>query len=529
LVILGAVAVTAAVQRWLPQPGLAVVVIAAAVSFVPGVPQVEVESHLIFSLVMPPLLFSAALHFSASTLMRNLRPIITLGLTLVIVTTIAVGFAARALDPSLGMAGAFVLAAVVSPPDTVTMVTRGRELGLPRRVVHILTGESLINDAAALTLFAGACAWLSGERAFISNLGLMFLYAVVAGAVVGLLVGMAVGLLRMRLGAATLETTTGLLAPFIAYFAAEEIHASGVIAVVAAGFFIAANTSYDPRWNRPGHSFRTRIRERELWPVIDQVMEAFVFAYMGLQVRTMVVDHDSLGRDIGIGLTVLVLVMAVRAAWVFQWFGRRWVLFEAVRRRFARNPELRAAVRQRRADLLAKRGAKRGRMGGPRRRERPVGTRRRDRPLGFKEMLLVSWTGMRGIVTLAAAGEVPRMMVGGAPFEERSLVQVVAFTVALGTLMIQGATLPWLARRLNLDLSAEVAEEEADLRAAEHLVTITGPDNPEACRLAISRAVAEGTIGQDAALTILTRLDHLEAARGRGCGLAGWADLGDSA
>jgi NhaP-type Na+/H+ or K+/H+ antiporter len=183
-----------------------------------------------------------------------------------------------------------VLAAVVSPPDSVTTVSHGREIGLPRRTISILTGESLVNDAAALTLFAVAVAAVTGDREFIENPFLLFGWEALIGLILGVVIGRVVISVRAKVGNPTIESGLNLLVPFLAYFAAEQLHASGIIAVVAAGFTVSMSHFRTRSSGTPSTAYRTRLQEAALWPVVDLILEAFVFAYMGLQFRFVLED-----------------------------------------------------------------------------------------------------------------------------------------------------------------------------------------------------------------------------------------------
>jgi NhaP-type Na+/H+ or K+/H+ antiporter len=223
LLIVGAgIAVSALAHRRGLQPGLIIVTLAAAVSFVPGVPRLELESELILAIVVPPLLYSATRNASVTAFGQNLRAIIDLGVVLVVLTAGAIGLLSSWLLPSIG-AAAFVLGAVLAPPDTITTVSHGRELGLPRRPIAILTGESLVNDATALTLFSIAIAWVGGEHTSFGAGFVELLRAAFIGAAIGGILTALTLWLRKRLGNATLETTLVLLVPFTAFLLAEQV------------------------------------------------------------------------------------------------------------------------------------------------------------------------------------------------------------------------------------------------------------------------------------------------------------------
>ncbi|PTR36873.1 sodium/proton antiporter (CPA1 family) [Rhodococcus sp. OK611] len=403
LVVIVAMAVTGFAKRFDLQVPLVLVAIGGAVSFIPGLPRLELSPELMLGVVLPPLLYSAALDFSFSTFRRNLAPILRLGIGMVVVTTFAVGWFANWLVPELTLGAALVLGAVVAPPDAVAAVAVGRKLGLPRRMMAILKGESLVNDAAALTLFALATAAVTGRKIAIGSPVLYFLYEVVGGVVVGLVLSFAVRFVRARIADPPMETVLGLLLPFAAYFAAEEIHASGVLAVVTAGFVLGRDVGDE--------SVSTRLQESAVWPTIDLVMETFVFAYMGLQLRFVIEDVRDEGLPVhhifAYGLAILALVILIRPMWIFA---------------------------------------------------------TQARSEGWRQNLVISWAGMRGVVTLAAASGVPLTTLAGDPFPGRGVIVAVAFTVAVGTLLIQGLTLPLLIRRL------DVADPDEDRRQGEQMM-----------------------------------------------------------
>ncbi|QGN35345.1 hypothetical protein GJV80_03845 [Microlunatus sp. Gsoil 973] len=464
LVVIAAIAVTAFAQRRGLQPPLVLVALGLVVSFIPGLPRLEIEPEIILGVVLPPLLYSTAIEFSFINFVRNLWPIVGLGILLVIITAMAVGFTASWLVPGLVPAAGLVLGAVVGPSDAVTAVAIGRRLGLPRRVMTILTGESLINDAAALTMFTITTVAVTGRTAFISQPVLFFGYGVVIGIVVGRLLAFVVQRLQQRLDNPGLETVLGLVLPFACYLAAEQLHASGVIAVVTAGFAIGHN--------RARSGYAARIQETQVWRSLDVLLEAFVFAYMGLQMKFIVDEvldsQTSLSTVLIAALAALLVVLAIRPAYVLLNHGRLALQAAFVRRQRARHPEREAERRHRREALLERRIASHNRRHPDRRREMPTGgPARQSATLPLKHDLVISWTGMRGVVTLAAAAGIPLTAQGG-PFPARAEIQMIAFVVAVGTLMIQGPTLPPLIRKLRIRSDEdERYEAEQRHRAAE--------------------------------------------------------------
>ncbi|PXA71809.1 cation:proton antiporter [Cryobacterium arcticum] len=569
LVMTGALIIAAFAHLRGLQAGIVTVTLAAAISFIPGLPRLELDPELILGVVIPPLLYSATLNFSFFAFVKNLRSILGLGVGLVVFTTVVVGFLTSWLSPELGLAGAFVLAAVVSPPDSVTTVSHGREIGLPRRTISILTGESLVNDAAALTLFAVAVAAVTGDSEFIENPFLLFAWEAVIGLILGVVIGRVVIAVRSKVGNPTIESGLNLLVPFLAYFAAEQLHASGIIAVVAAGFTVSMSHFHTQSSGTPSTAYRTRLQESALWPVVDLILEAFVFAYMGLQFRFVLEDlADSstpTWSTIGLGLIVLLAVVLCRFAWVYFSYGRAQLALLIYAKRMAASLDPMARRRERRRggpdrtvdgrsqradrsqrtqrsqrpdsaqrlriqqrldsaqgpqglDSTGGRGAGRGGRPGPGGRQ---GARDGSHitVLTPPENLLVSWTGMRGIITLAAAGGIPLTIASGAPFPGRTIIQTVAFIVAVGTLLLQGSTLPWLAKRLKIDTTAEDAEVEEGRAAARAVaaIAVAGRDDPtsgeyfDLQRAALTEAVMARQISPASAGDVRHEIDSLQA------------------
>ncbi|HVV09649.1 Na+/H+ antiporter [Amycolatopsis sp.] len=419
-VLAGALGLTALARRYNLSAPLLIVVVALAVSFIPGVPRVELDPELILTLVLPPLLYSTALESSFAQFRSASRPIIALGVVLVVVTALGVGFVVHLLLPELPVASALVLGAVVAPPDAVTAVAIGRRLGLPRRLMTVLTGESLVNDAAALTLYKIALAAVLGSAGSIGHGFLIFLVAAVLGIGVGLLAGVIVGFIRRRLDDPLMESAFGIIVPFAVYVIAEHLHplsedfsGSGVLAVVAAGLYLG---------NQSLHAgSATRVQDSTIWASFDVLLETLVFALMGLQLPFVLEDTEQAAADnttlVICALVVLAVTILIRIPYVFLTgvVPRAMRLFD------------------------------------------------RDRmKIPWRYFTVLSWTGMRGVVTLAAATGVPLLTRDGAPFPGREEIQLFAFTVAIGTLLIQGLTLPVLIRKLKVNSDAEAERDEAE-------------------------------------------------------------------
>ncbi len=453
LVVVGAIVVTAVAHRRGLEPALIIVVVGIAVSFLPGFEAPELDSHILLSVVLPPLLYSAALDFSFPTFLRNIKPILGLGVALVIVTAFAVAAVSSWLVVvPLTFATALVLGAIVAPPDAVTAVAVGRKLGLPKRVMSILTGESLINDAAALALFSVAVAQVAGSHTFIENPFLLFTYSAVLGPLVGAALGYVTLWIRRRLANPALETVQGLMVPFAAFIVAEEMHASGVLAVVVAGFVVGSGTV--------DAGYQTRLQERYVWNSVDVLLEAFVFAYIGLHLRFVLEDlreaHESLTQVAVASGVVLLIVLVIRPLSVIAMFSRGVLSRQVEKRLSVPIPD----------------GGGRGALGTKRKTRTPARWRSRidNRALSWQENIVVSWTGMRGVVTLAAAAAIPATTAAGEPFPERATIQAIAFVVSVGTLLLQGWTLPLLIRRLKLTADADHAYTVGETEKAERVV-----------------------------------------------------------
>ncbi len=465
IVMIAAIAVTIFAERRNIQAPLLLALVGLAASFIPGLPRLELEPDVILTVVLPPLLFSAASEFSFNSFVRRLPSILNLGVILVLVTTFVVGAVSASIIPGMTLAVATVLAAVVSPPDAVTAVAVGRKLGLPGRMMTVLKGESLINDAAALTLFAFATATVTGKHLFIENGFLYFVYAVAVGIVIGMLIGGVVHRTRLRMSNASLVTVLSVLVPFAAYLIAEELGASGVLAVVAAGFSLGHNSTEA--------GYASRIQERQFWRTADALLEAFVFAYIGLQMRFVIEDATATGFSLpellGLSGVVLLAVIVVRIAWVFGTAViSRWRT-EAARQQLAR---MKAEQAGRPLDTP---------KGGLRRRRNIENLDQFEVPDPFtwRENLIIAWTGMRGVVTLAAAAGIPLVTLTGEAFPGRDVIQFVAFAVTIGTLLIQGLTLPWLIERLGIS-----DPKEGDYRASQ--LKIAGRISDAAGKVAIA-------------------------------------------
>jgi Na+/H+ antiporter len=392
-----AVVVRLAGRTLIPEPVL-LVLAGLAVALIPGLPEVELDPELILALFLPPLLYWAALHTDPRELRANLRPIALLAVGLVLATTAAVAVLAHNLF-GLPWAVAVVLGAIVSPPDPVAAVAVAGRLRLPRRMVTILEGEGLLNDATALVLYRVAVAAAVSGTFSIGEAGVELLVSAVGGTAIGLAVGWAGSRILRRVSEAPVENTVKLLLPYVAWLAAERVHASGVLAVLACGLLMTRH------WG--SISSGARLQARQLWDWLVFVLEGLSFVLVGVQLRTVVegIEGRSLADLALAALALNLLVIGVRLAWVFP---ASWL------------PRLSARVRD------------------------------RDPYPGWRAVTVIGWAGMRGVVSLALALAIPTEVEGGGPFPDRNLVVFLAFSVIVVTLVGQGLTLPLVIRRLGI-------------------------------------------------------------------------------
>ncbi|MFD7494826.1 Na+/H+ antiporter [Streptomyces sp. NPDC059832] len=438
LPLVGLVAASAAVAgaaRRTPVPApLLLVAVGLIASYLPGVPAYTLDAHVVLPLLLPPLLYTAAVDSSYLDLRANLRPVALLSVGYVLFATVAVGWLAYRLVPDLPLTAALVLGAVVAPPDAVTAAAIARRVGLPGRVTTVLQGESLVNDATAITAYKVALAAAVGEGiSWGAGIGEFFL-AAVGGVVVGLALMVPLHWLRTHLKEALLQNTLSLLIPFVAYAAAERVHASGVLAVVVVALYLGHRS-----WQV---DFATRLQEAAVWKMVAFILESAVFALIGLQLPFVLkgLGAYAVGEAARYAVLVFLAVVVVRFIWVYPaTYLPRW---------------------------LSKR------------------IREREPDTNWTAPLIVGWAGMRGVVSLAIAFSIPFAMSDGRPFPARNLVLFLTFTTVIGTLVVQGLSLPLLVRVLKLpgrDAKAETlaeaqAQSEASVAAEARLEELLSDD-----------------------------------------------------
>ena len=523
VVVIVAVLVIALATAIAPKVGiagpLALVLIGGAVSQLPFVEIPAIDPEWILVGVLPPLLYSAAVALPAIEFRRDFGPIAGLSFLLVILSSVLLGVFFVAVIPGIHPAIAVALGAILSPTDAVA-TSIVKRLGVSRRVVTMLEGESLLNDATALVLLrtmiasVAVATSLGGD----TRVGAGFLPAFAWGVLVAVVVGALVGFLNLRLRAlvkhSAANTAIGFVVPFIAYIPTEELGGSGLVAAVVAGIVTGQGAA---RWFTP----EQRRSDEHNWRTIELVLEGAVFLIMGLELRGIVdeniANHNGLGTGIAIAAGALGIILGVRAAYVslLVWLqsrrarGRQRSRLQAMSERidrlasgeapltggFGDGPPGDGGMRAAPSAPDRPRGRRRARRREPRDLDDPRVQRRlgamRSRvaralsdldyyqasPLGWKHGVIIVWAGMRGVVTLAAAQTLSRD-----DTTDRALLVFIAFAVAVGSLMLQGFTLPWVVRLLRLespgDESLDRAEQSAlddELRDAA-VAALSSPD-----------------------------------------------------
>ncbi|MFJ7749865.1 cation:proton antiporter [Arthrobacter sp. NPDC097144] len=452
---------------------LILVVVGLGLSYLPGLPTFTVPHEVILMGVLPPLLYAAAVNLPVVDFRRNLGAISSLSVFLVLFSAFATGLLLYIVLPDLNLAAAIALGAVVSPPDAVAATSIGKKLGLPPRLVTVLEGEGLVNDATALVLLRSAIAASAGGLASIWDGVADFGFAVVAAVAVGLLVGFATVYLRSKLHDPVLDTAISIVVPFVAFIPAEELGASGVLAVVVAGLYTG---------HRSGSAFsaQARINDSVNWHTIQFLLENGVFLLMGLEIRYLVENIDpellTVRESVVIGLGVTALLIAVR----FLWMGPLILVLRAkVEHQERRTTRFRAALDSLKAQGLPDERTQRRHKRGEsiyRRRRADIAQLRKE-GLDWRGGVVIGWSGMRGVVTLAAAQSLPE----STPYREQLVL--IAFTVAVVTLLLQGGTLPWVIKALGVR-GRNAAEDQRDLATLLDQISDAGLmvlENPAIC------------------------------------------------
>ena len=383
------------------------------IGFIPGLPMFHIEPEMIFLIFLPPLLYDAAWTISWKELWKWRRVICSFAFVIVFLTALSVAFVANYCIPGFTLALGFLLGGIVSPPDAVSAGAIMKFVKLPRTVASILEGESLLNDAASLIILRFALiAVATGQFIWYKAAG-SFVWMVVGGIAIGLLIGLLFMKLHKYLPTdANMDIILSIVTPYMMYVAAEKVHSSGVLAVVSGGLFLSYNR----------HIFlssTSRIRGFNVWQSLCFILNGLVFIMIGLMLPEITAGLGSVSTNAAIGYSVLITGVLVVGR-ILSSYGA--VAFTLIARNFitvadGRNP-------------------------------------------GAKGPLIIGWTGMRGVVSLAAALSIPLQLEDGSPFPQRNLILFITFVVILLTLLLQGLTLPFLIRKLNLSNRDQTQTEE---------------------------------------------------------------------
>jgi monovalent cation/hydrogen antiporter len=425
---------TAAHKLLIPYPIL-LVIGGLILGLIPGLPTIHLNPDLVFLVFLPPILWAAAYFTSLREFRNNIRPISMLAVGLVLATTATVAAVAHAALPGMGWAEAIALGAIVSPPDAVSATAIAKRLRIPHRLVTILEGESLVNDATALVLYRAAVAAAASGTFILRDTLFQFVLAGVSGVLVGLAVGATARLVLRRLTTDSFtEIAVTLLAPYVAWVLAEQAHSSAVLACVAGGLYLRQHFSAEV-------APITRIQGRAVWELLVFVLNGVIFILIGLQLGTLreAVPAGQFASLVFTGVLISATVIVVRLL---------WVPLGAILPRLV-SPSL----------------------------------RRRDPMPPWSHLLIVGWTGMRGIVTLAAALALPVTTAAGTPFPFRAEIILLSFSVILATLVLQGLSAAPLIRALKLEEDRSLEHEEMGARghaaraALAHLEKLADEDH----------------------------------------------------
>ncbi len=411
----------------LPYPVL-MVLCGLGVSLIPGLPRVDFDPALALVIFLPPLLYPVAYFTSWRDFIFNLRAITLLAVGLVLATMCTVAWVAHSWIPGFSWPAAFLLGAIVSPPDAVAATAIFTRLDVPRRLVTVLEGESMINDAVALVTYRFAVAAVVTGSFSLTTAAGIFPLAALGGVAIGLAVGAVIGWIQRHLDDPPVQITLSLLTPFAAYLPAEHFGASGVLAVVAAGLYLG--------WRSPRiFSARFRLEGSAFWRMVVYLLNGVIFIFIGLQLPRAVggMRYESWSDLVFYAGIISGTVIALRLVLMFPIaYLPRWLF-----------PQLRA----------------------------------RDPYPSWRSIMVVGWSGMRGVISMAAALALPLATAGGAPFPARDAIIFLSFSVILVTLVLQGLSLPLLIRFLGVEESGDAQREEKLARVTANRAALSYLDD----------------------------------------------------
>lgn len=389
----------------LPYP-IILIIAGIAVGFIPSLPVIDINPEIIFLIFLPPLLYDAAFNISFKEFKTNINTISTLAISLVFITTLGIAVVAHYIIPGMSWPLSFVLGAILSATDAVAAMSITKGLGLSHKTNTILEGESLVNDASALVAYRFAVAAVTGTAFVFWKASLTFAILMVGGALIGLVMSRILAMIVKRIHENSLVTISFmLLMPFVTYLIAEELHVSGVIAVVILGLGIA-------RFSRMVFPTKLKEQSRNIWDIIIFLLNGLIFILIGLEFPYIYknINKADILPYIGYALIITIIALLLRIGRVFLQKINLQRAFQKGKHRITE-----------------------------------------DALLDFKNSLIISWSGMRGIVSLAIAIGLPLTLEDKSPFPERNEIIFISVAVVLFTLIGQGLTLPWLVKRLKID------------------------------------------------------------------------------
>ena len=401
------------------------VIIGLLIGWIPGLPPVELSPDAVFLVFLPPLLYSAAWNIDNLELKLYSRSVTLLAVGLVLFTSTVVALVAHTIIPGFSLAQGYLLGAIIAPPDAVAASSVMRGLGVPKRITTVLEGESLVNDATSLIIYRYALSAILINQFVLWEAGLQFVGIAIASVAVGLVIGWVMVRAHKAINRdAITSTALTLLTPYGSYLIAEELHVSGVLAVVTTGLFLSSRTA-------ELFTYQSRLQAYSVWDVVVFLLNGLVFILIGLQLPAIAsgLNGYTLPEAVGYALLISAVAVGCRIVWVFpgayvpRWLSRRI----------------------------------RGREQRPR----------------WQEVAIVSWAGMRGVVSLAGALALPNTLPNGQPFPGRDLMLFITFIVILITLVAQGLTLPLLIDGLNVRQPIDEKQEERRLRRQMAIQAIT--------------------------------------------------------
>ena len=458
VLMLVAVLDVAARKISVPYPVL-MVLSGLGLGLIPRLPQVTFAPELVLPIFLPPLLFPAALLTSWHDFKSNLRPIVLLAVALVLLTMAVVAWVAHSLIPDLPWSAAFVLGAIVSPPDAIAATAVFKNLEIPRRIITVLEGESLVNDTVALVAYRfGIAAVVTGSFSPTAA-ALQLPLVAIGGAAIGGVIGWGVDWIQRRLDDPPVQITISLLAPFLAYLPAERLGCSGALAVVTAGVFLG--------WRLPRMiTARTRLELTSFWQMLVYLLNGVIFVFIGLQLPHVMegLRQKAWGKLLFEAGAISAVVIAVRLLWIFPSAYLPRFLSAKIR---ARNPYP-----------------------------------------DWRHLAIMGWAGMRGVDSLATALALPLITAAGVAFPGRDTIIFLSFAVILVTLVAQGLTLPFLIRILKIkgdgkaDCEEHIARVKANEAALAYLERLPAADNEHRQQLSLLRAqyherLAQLALGDD--------------------------------